>query len=64
VDPGKNGFVVPIDDPQAMARAFDFIYTNLADFNCAEIALAARASFSINVQAQELLQVYQTHLGK
>jgi glycosyltransferase involved in cell wall biosynthesis len=63
VDLGKNGFVVPTGDSQAMAHAFEAIYEKLLAFKREEIASAARAKFSIEGQAHDLAQIYGINSG-
>lgn len=59
VDHGKNGFVVPTNDPAAMARAFEAIFKNQEVFRRDHISSAASSDFSIRGQARVLAQIYQ-----
>lgn len=58
VELGRNGIVVPLDDPDAMAEAFQTICEHAQNFNRAEIAEKAKLHFSVEGQAKVLAQIY------
>lgn len=55
----SDGFVVPVDDPQALAVAFESIYANLHLYDHQSIAARAEKRFSLRAQAIILKAIYE-----
>jgi glycosyltransferase involved in cell wall biosynthesis len=55
---GRDGVLVPPDDPSALAEALDRVLSNLASFDGDDIAVRARARYSLEAVGAQLHAVY------
>ncbi|MBL4858658.1 MAG: glycosyltransferase family 4 protein [Erythrobacter sp.] len=58
IESGRNGIVVPINDPEAMAKALQSISENAQTFSRTAISASAQRRFSLEGQAKVLAQIY------